>query len=150
MKISAFIFGFALSLILLSGCASSSSYVLVGTKRPPIDPAKVMLYLHPPAKYEEVALLSANSRYVFVGASDQHKMDVAIGHLKSEAAALGANGILLSDVGDQCAGSVGLGSGTATAYGSGSSATSFGAGSSFGAPIMIKAASGTAIYVTQE
>src|SRR5208283_4979525 len=138
--ISAFIFGIALSLIILSGCASSSSFVLVGTKRPPIDPTKVKLYLHPPAKYEEVALLSANSRYVFVGASDQYKMDVAIAHLKSEAAELGANGILLSGAGDQYAGSVGFGSGTATAYGSGSSTTAFGAGSSFGAPIMIKAA----------
>jgi hypothetical protein len=65
--------------------------------------------------------------------------------LKGEAASLGANGVLLQGVGDQAAGSVGSGFGTATA--SGNSALGFGFGSS--ATVYRKSGSGLAIYVTQ-
>lgn len=137
-------------LSLLCGCVSSSSHVLVGNQHPAINPSQVKLYLHPPAKYEEVALLSANSRYVFFASSDQHKMNVAIENLKEDAAKLGANGILLTGTGDESGGSVGTGFGSATAYGTGNSATAFGSGTTVAAPIVFKAASGIAIYVTQE
>jgi len=46
--------------ILLTACASSS--ILVGKQRPPIDPSQVKVYLTPPAKFEEVALLDASSK----------------------------------------------------------------------------------------
>lgn len=134
---------------LLCGC-STSSHVLVGTQRPPIAASQVKLYLHPPAKFEEVALLSADSRNTFFAASGQTKMNAAIAHLKTEAAKLGANGILLTGAGEQTGGSVGFGSGTATAYGNGLGATAYGTGTSVSSPIVIKSAGGVAIFVTQE
>lgn len=127
---------------------SRSSHVVIGTRHPPLDPSQVKLYLHPPAKYEEIALVSADSRNAF--ASAQSLMDSAIERLKSDAAKLGANGILLSSAGDQYGGTVGVETANATAYRNGNGAVAFGTGTSVSAPIVNKAASGMAIYVTQE
>jgi hypothetical protein len=126
---------------ILAGCAASS-HVLVGTARPPIPADQVRIYLHPPAKYEEVAIIDASSRGS-VAFTDQQKMDRAIARLKEQAASLGANGVLLEGAGDQQAGAVGTGFGTATA--TGNSAVGTGVGVSAG--IFIKAAKGMAIYV---
>ena len=84
-----------LLLVLLSACASSS--VLVGTARPAISPDQVKVYLQPPAKYETIALLSAND----AGASpfsEQSRMNKVMNRLKASAAKLGANGVLLQSV----------------------------------------------------
>jgi hypothetical protein len=151
MKAFTLLFSITLTALVLCGCAShpTSTYVLVGTQRPAIDPAQVKLYIRPPAKYEEVALVSADSKHAGARGA-QAKMDAAVQRLKVEAAKLGANGIILSGVGDRYAGSVGYGFGSATAYGTGSSVTAYGAGSTVSAPVYIKTASGTAIFVTQE
>jgi hypothetical protein len=130
--------------VLLVGCAASS-YVLVGTARPPISPDQVKIYLHPPAKYDEIAIIDASSRGS-AAFTDQQKMNKAIARLKDEAARLGANGILLEGAGEQQAGAVGTGVGTATA--TGHSAVGTGVGISAG--IFIKAANGLAIYVPPE
>jgi hypothetical protein len=121
--------------ILLTGCASSS--VVVGQVRPAISPAQVKLYLTPPRKFEQVALLESSSKSSWA-VSDQGKTDVVIQRLKEEAAKIGANGILLSGVGSQSAGSVG--------------AASLNGNTAFGvsAGIFHKAGSGVAIYVTEE
>ena len=103
------------------------------------------IYLHPPARYEEVAIIDASSRGS-PAFTDQQKMDKAIARLKDEAAKLGANGILLEGAGDQQSGAVGTGVGTATA--SGHSAVGTGVGISAG--IFIKSANGLAIYVPPE
>ena len=129
---------------LLVGCAASS-HVLVGTARPPISPDQVKIYLHPPAKYEEVAVIDASSRGS-PAFTDQQKMNKAIERLKDEAARLGANGILLEGARDQQSGSVGTGVGTASA--TGHSAVGTGVGISAG--IFIKSANGLAIYVPPE
>jgi hypothetical protein len=133
-----------LTLLGVTAC-SSSSHVVVGDTHPPISPDNVRLYLHPPAKYEEVAILDASSKNSWAF-SDQGKTDKVIERLKEQAAALGANGILLNGVSNQVGGSVSVGS--ATAYGNGHSATAFGTGVS--APVMLKEGSGMAIFVTQE
>ena len=133
----------------LAGC-STSSHVLVGAARPAIDPSLVKLYLRPPAKYEEIALVSGDSARTFAGASGQTKMNAAISHMKAEAAKLGANGILLTTAGNQYGGAVGTGFGSATAAGNGTGATAYGTGTSFATPVWVKEASGLAIYVTQE
>lgn len=75
--------------------------------------------------------------------TDQQKMNRVIDRLKNEAASLGANGILLEGVGDQAAGSVGTGFGTATANGS----TAFGTGMGLSAGVFMKTGKGLAIYV---
>ena len=127
----------ALMCLLVAGCAASS-HVLVGTARPPISPDQVKIFLQPPPRYEEIATIDANSRGTPVF-TDQRKMDRAIGRLREEAAKLGANGILLEGTSDEHSAEIGLGTGSA----SGNSA--FGIGTSFG--IVIKKASGIAIYV---
>lgn len=123
-------------LLLLAAC--QSSHVLVGAPRPPIDPSEVKVYLQPPNQYEQVALLEASS--AASGAfTRQQKTDKVISRLKAEAAALGANGVLMQGMGNEYAGSVGTGS--ANAYGN----SAFAAG--FSAPIFNKAGTAIAIYV---
>jgi hypothetical protein len=121
----------------LSGCVTS--HVMVGVARPPISPDQVQIYLHPPAnQYVEIALLDTSSKGSFAF-SAQGKTDAVIERLKSEAAKLGANGILLQGVGDQAGGSVGTGYATASGH------SAFGFGSS--AAIYHKKGDGLAIYV---
>lgn len=130
--------------LILTACAASS-HVLVGTARAPISPDQVKIYLHPPAKYEEVAIIDASSRGS-PAFTDQQKMDKAIARLKEEAAKLGANGILLEGAGDQQAGAVGTSAGTSSASGH----SAYGTGVGVSAGIFIKSANGLAIYVSAE
>ncbi|ALN79477.1 hypothetical protein [Lysobacter antibioticus] len=122
--------------IAATGCVSSS--VLIGTARPPIDPALVRLYVDPPERFEKVAILESNSDASWA-ITAQQKTNKAIDRLKIEAAKYGANGVLIQGVGDQYAGSVGV----ANAWSNGN--TAFGIGSS--AANYRKAGSGMAIYV---
>ena len=125
-------------LLLLAAC--QSSHVLVGAQRPPIDPSQVKVYLQPPAQFEQIAMLEASS-----GASGaftrQQKTDKVISRLKAEAAALGANGVLMQGMGNEYAGSVGTGS--ASFYGNSAFATGF------SAPVFNKAGTALAIYVPE-
>lgn len=129
--------------LLLAGCATSS-HIVVGTTRAPISPEQVKVYLHPPEKYEEVAVVDASSRQSF-SPGDQAKTDKVIARLKEEAAKLGANGLLLQGVVDQYAGSVGSGFGSATASGH----TAFGTGFGVSAGVFNKTGRGIAIFVPQ-
>ena len=96
-----------LLIFLLSACTlTRGSSVLLGTTRPAVDPSQVKLYTELPAKYEKVALLSADSRNDF--ASQQNLTNAAIERLKKEAAKLGANGILLDGIGNYQVGSSGM------------------------------------------
>src|SRR5882672_4924127 len=97
-------------LVILAGCATS--HVMVGNARPAISPSQVKIYLHPPEKYEEIAILDTSSQGSF-SFTQQGKMDVVVERLKAEAAKLGANGILLESTGDRYGGSVSTGAGTA-------------------------------------
>lgn len=120
---------------LLGGCATGSE-VLVGAKHPPIDPSQVQVYASPPPQpYDQVAILDAQG----AGLGPQRQMDSAIAKLKSQAAELGANGILLQGV-SGARSTVGFGS----YYGSGGT---FGTGTFTG--IKRAEASATAIYVHQ-
>ena len=130
-----------LVLALITGC-STSSHVLVGTQRPPISPEQVRIYTHPPEHYEEVAIVGASSRQSF-SPGDQAKTDKVIQRLKKEAGQLGANGVLLQGLGDQYAGSVGSGFGSATASGHTAVGSSFGVS----AGLFNKTGQGIAIYV---
>lgn len=126
----------ALAALVLSAC--TSSHIMVGQQRPPISPAEVRLYLDPPAVYEKVAVLESNNNASFAFTSQQ-KTNKVIERLRAEAAALGANGILLQGVKDQYSGSVGIGNAWASggqAWASGVSAATF-----------VKVGNGIAIYV---
>jgi hypothetical protein len=126
-------------LFMLGGCASS--HVMLGQARPAISPDQVKLYVRPPAKYQEIAVLESSSKNSFA-VTQQGKTNKAIERLKEEAAKLGANGVLLQGTGDQYGGTVNTGSATATTTG--------GTYSGVGVPVMHKAASGVAIFVENE
>lgn len=134
----------ALASLVLAACVSS--YVLVGKARPPIPADQVQLYLHPPAgKYEEIAILDTSSKDSF-SFTAQGKANAVVGRLKSEAAKLGANGILLNGVGNEAVGSVGAGVGTGVSAGH----TSLGVGVGSSSTVFVKSGSGIAIYVEPE
>ena len=125
-----------LAALLLSGCASS--HVLVGQARAPISAEEVTLYIEPPARYETIALLEASNRGK-MNWTEQGRTNTVIWRLKEEAAALGANGIIIQGMGHQYAGSVGSGN----AWASGNSA--YGVG--FSSAITNRVGNGLAIYV---
>lgn len=123
----------------LFGCASS--HVLVGQARAPILAENVRLYVEPPPRYETVALLEASNRNA-LNFTDQQRTNTVIARMKEEAAALGANGILIQGMGSQYAGSIGSGN----AWASGNQA--FGVG--FSSAIMNRTGNGLAIYVPSD
>lgn len=86
-----------LATLSIAGCTlTRGSSVLVGTKRPAVSPATVKLYLQPPKRFEQVAIISADARNDF--ASHQNLTDNAVARLKEEAASVGANGVLIQGV----------------------------------------------------
>lgn len=127
------IFAMAAIVLSLAGCATGS-VVVVGNRHAPIDPSQVKLYLQPPAQpYDQIALLDAQG----AGMGHQRQMDSAVAKLKSEAAKLGANGLLLEGIsGAHPTAAFG------TAYGSNGS---FGTVSAFG--VKRAEASAVAIFV---
>lgn len=90
-------------LLALAGCAATGSYVLVGTKRPPIDPQTVQIYAEPPPSAEQVAILESRSGTT-MAATEQGIMDAVIEHMKKQAASLGANGVILRSAGKTSSG----------------------------------------------
>ncbi len=127
----------------LSACAPSS-HVLVGQARPPITPDRVKIYSHPPANYQEIAVLDASSKSAF-GTGGQKSVDKVVERLKVEAAKLGANGVILEGFQDSETGSIGTGVGS-DSYSS-HSAVGVGVGGSLG--IYKKTGHGDAIYVPE-
>jgi hypothetical protein len=81
----------------ISGCATGAALV-TGVKRPPIDPNQVRIYSSPPPKFEEVAVISANSYWSWAW-TEQAKLDTATRELRSKAAKLGANGVIVKNLG---------------------------------------------------
>jgi hypothetical protein len=108
---------FVLSIFLLVACATTS-HVITGKVRTPIDSSQVTVYSTAPPNYEEIALIDATSRSSF-SFGDQKKMDAVIERLKKEAASLGANGVLLQSTGSEYGGGVGTGVGTGVGVGGG-------------------------------
>src|SRR5690606_2878482 len=81
-------------LLVLAGCASTHR-VMLGQPRPAIAPEQVQVYVQPPARFEEIAQLETESA---IGFGTAGQTDSAIARLRREAAALGANGVLLVGV----------------------------------------------------
>jgi len=126
----------------LSGCASTQVAV-VGRVRPAISPERVQIYLQPPdSKYDEIANLSASSRWSY-SVTTEGKIDKVIERLKKDAAKLGANGVLLHGVGNQTGGSVGAGISTET----NSPHSPYGLGFGVSAFFYQESGDGVAIYV---
>ena len=111
--------------IVLAGCTIvDSSSIPVGKRLPPTSPSQVQLYNSSPSRYDEIAIVSAKAGHDFK--SDQSVMPSAIQRLKAEAAAMGANGILLQNVHTRSEPTVTTGFGTGTVCGAGGIATASG------------------------
>lgn len=108
-------------LAVLAGC-SSTSQLVTGTPRAPIDPSQVRVYYTaPPGGFEEIAQLETSSGSFTYG--EQNKLDNVINNLRMEAAKLGANGVLLVGTENSMGGSsigVGAGGGSYGGYHGGS------------------------------
>lgn len=133
------------ALAVLAGC-SSTSQLVTGTPRAPIDPSQVRIYYSaPPGGFEEIARLQTASGSFTYG--EQNKLDNVLNNLRVEAAKLGANGVLFVGTEDSYGGSsigVGAGGGSYGGY-HGGSFSSGGIGVSI-SPTK-KYAHGVAIYV---
>ena len=126
----------ATALLLVAGCASTSR-VMLGQARAPIDPAQVQVYSTPPAGSVEIAQLESSSA---VGFGTQGQTDAAVARLKRDAAALGANGVILMGVGSS-------GSPVGMSVGAGSYGSHVGGGLGIGIPTTQRKAAGVAIWV---
>lgn len=120
----------------LVGCASTSK-VMLGQAYAPTDPAQVRIYTTPPAGSIEIAQLESSSA---VGFGTQGQTDAAIARLKREAAALGANGVVLMGVGSTP-------SNGGMSVGAGSYGGNVAGGIGIGIPTTQKKAAGIAILV---
>lgn len=119
----------------LTACATSS-HVMVGNARQPVDPATVKIYVKPPEKYDVIALVRGAS---VTGWTQQQDTNNAVASLKREAAKLGANGVLLGSLTEGGNATMGLGTsstGQTTLYSGGYSSKA--------------EVTGQAIYVSQE
>jgi hypothetical protein len=126
-----------LALVLALGACAGTSKVMLGQARPPVDPAQVRIYTTPPPGSVEIAQLESSSA---VGFGTQGQTDAAVARLKREAAALGANGVILMGVGSS-------GSPVGMSVGAGSYGRHSAGGIGIGIPTTQKKAAGVAIYV---
>ena len=134
-----------LAAVLLVGCASSSTR-LVAPARPALSPAEVRVYRTAPPRYQEIALLDATSGARFFHGSPEGEAE-AIARLKVEAARVGANGVLITSLGDRASGMLGVGVGGGGISGGRRNVVAGGGSVSGAAPIVSNAAQGIAIYV---
>ncbi len=89
--------------LLLAGCVSSQR-IVTGRTYPAIDPARVRVYSRAPSGAQEVALLNATA-----GGDGQSAIQSALARLRKDAAALGANGLVILGSGVNKTSSGGIG-----------------------------------------
>jgi hypothetical protein len=123
---------FLIGLVVLAvGACASGSAIVTGNTRAPIAPEQVRIYLESPAEFEVIGLVNASSD---AGWTEQDSQDYAVKELKSQAAKLGANGVLLVSSGDRTTTYIG-GQGTSYLY---------------AVPVTAKTVQGRAIFVKKQ
>lgn len=86
----------------LSGCViQRGMHVRTGEYRQPTSFDAVRVYSQQPTNFKVLGMVRGEGSHAFV--SDQHRMDKAIERMKQEAAALGANGVIIQSAGNQAA-----------------------------------------------
>jgi hypothetical protein len=128
----------------IAGCASSSQ-VLTGSPRAPLPAGDVRVYTQAPQSFEEIAVLRASRQSVSTGGGER-AIEKMIDTMKSQAAGLGANGLLLEDLSD--ANGLALGTGVGTQTYTHNASIDVGVGGSLG--LVKKTASARAIFVSHE
>jgi hypothetical protein len=96
----------------LSACATSSE-VLTGAPRSPLMASAVRVYTQAPQRFEEIAVLSASRKSVS-SAGGERAIAKMIETMRTQAAQLGANGLLLEDFSDSDPVAIGTGVGSQT------------------------------------
>lgn len=96
----------------LSACATSSE-VLTGAPRAPLMASAVRVYTQAPERFEEIAVLSASRKSVS-SAGGERAIAKMIETMRTQAAQLGANGLLLEDFTDSDPVAIGTGVGSQT------------------------------------
>jgi hypothetical protein len=76
---------------ILAGC-TTSDVIMTGQARSPVSLESVKMYLRPPEKFESIGLVTASSNSTPLRRKNKQS---ALTELRTKAAALGANGILL-------------------------------------------------------
>jgi hypothetical protein len=128
----------------LSACATLSQ-VLTGAPRLPIEPSAVRVYTQAPQHFEEIAILDASRKSV-TSAGGERAIAKMIEAMRTQAARLGANGLLLEDFSDSDPIAIGTGVGSQTYTHNGS--IDVGLGGSLG--LTKKLAKARAIFVPAE
>jgi hypothetical protein len=128
----------------LSACATSSQE-LTGAPRSPIQLSAVRVYTQAPQRFEEIAVLGASRKSVS-SAGGERAIAKMIEVMRSQAAQLGANGLLLEDFSDSDPIAIGTGVGSQTYTHNAS--IDVGLGGSLG--VIKKIARGRAIFVPAE
>lgn len=91
-------FSALLMTLLLIGCASGSALV-TGEARDPIDPSLVKVYRDAPnSKFESIGIVKSEAVEML---SEQEALNRAVEELKKQAAQIGANGVVLSGMGEK-------------------------------------------------
>jgi hypothetical protein len=138
----------ALAAAIVTGCTiMDGGAIVTGNTRAPISSAEVRLYRSAPGNFEEIAIVSASAGHDFKKSSSL--MNSAIERLKEEAAKVGANGVILTEIDERDAPSVITSHGTATATGTGGSAYATGNATSISRGDAYTRIRGVAIYVSQ-
>jgi len=81
-----------LIVLLLAGC-TTSDVIMTGDSRPATSPEKIKIYLRAPDKFESIGLITASSNATPIRGKNKNR---ALEELKTKAAQLGANGVLLT------------------------------------------------------
>lgn len=108
----------ALAIIFFTGCTiKDGNAIVVGNIKTPISPNEVRVYRTAPDKFEEIAIVSASAGHDFL--KNSSLMNSAIEMLKIEAAKVGANGVILTDIDERDTPNVVTGYSSTTMIGTG-------------------------------
>jgi hypothetical protein len=131
-------------LSMMAACATSSR-TLTGSPRAPLSPADVRVYTQVPQSFEEIAVLDASRKSVTT-AGGLRAVEKMIDTMKSQAAEVGANGVLLEDLSDSNA--IALGTGVGSQTYTHNASINLGIGGSLG--VVKKTVKARAIFVTAQ
>jgi len=104
---------FAVSVASMLAACATSSQELIGAPRAPILPAAVKDYTQAPQSFEEIAVLGASRKSVS-SAGGERAIAKMIETMRTQAAQLGANGLLLEEFSDSDPMAIGTGMGSQT------------------------------------
>ena len=119
--------------------------MLIGTPRAAISAAEVRVFTQAPQRFEDIADFTASRKSVSA-ASGERAIARMIESMRTQAAQLGANGLLLEDFSDS--NSLGLGTGVGSQTFTHNGSISLGAGGSLG--LVTKVARARAIFIPPE